>query len=120
MEAWHDGRWHAYDPDIEVAARDDTGVVSSVEDLARQPDLVRRHYAGHGDPAYVETIVAIYASSQNNLYLTYPAQSLLGPRGQRPGRMEQAAGLAIFILPLTLIAAGGALSAAAGRKTSGL
>jgi hypothetical protein len=119
MEASYDGAWHAYDPDLEVAARDDAGGVLSAGTLARQPDHIRRSYAGHGDPAYVESIVAIYASEADNGYLAYPSQSLFGPRGQRPGRIEQAAHYMIYFFPMTLVAAGIAIAALYdGKKNS--
>lgn len=120
MEASYDGAWHAYDPDIEVYARDDAGGVLSAGILARQPDHVRRSYAGHGDPAYIESIVAIYTSEADNGYRAYPARSLFGPRGQRPGRIEQAALFAVYLVPVTMIAAGIAMVAACIRKKNSL
>ncbi|MBI5343660.1 MAG: hypothetical protein HZB63_10195 [Deltaproteobacteria bacterium] len=120
MEARHDGSWHAFDPDLEVVVRDEAGVVLSAEALARRPDLVRRSYSGRGDPANIESIVAIYASTANTEYMTYPAQSIFGPQGQRPGRVEKAAHFAVFIIPGSMIAAGAALSAAAHRKTAAI
>jgi hypothetical protein len=116
MEARYDGGWHAYDPDLEVAARDDAGAVASVEALERRPDLVRRSYAGRGDPAFVATVAAIYASTGNNQYLTYPAQSIFGPPGQRPGRVEQAAQSSAILLPAALIAVAAALAADGKRR----
>lgn len=119
MEARYDGKWHAYDPDFEVVARDESGAVESVETLERQPDLVRRLYAGRGDEAFLETIIAIYASAENNAYFLYPAQSLFGPPGQRPGRVEETAGYLVFLLPVVPAAAGFALIAAGLRKEGG-
>jgi len=115
MEAWHDGSWHAYDPDLEVAVRDDSGVVLGTDILVGRPDLIRRQYSGRGDSAFVEQVVKIYVSEDDNIYLEYPARNLFGPHGQRPGRIEQAGRLAIWILAGCLIAAGGALSVV-GRK----
>jgi hypothetical protein len=117
MEARHDGSWHAFDPDLEVVVRDEAGVVLSAETLARRPDIVRRSYSGRCDPANIETIVAIYTSAANNKYLAYPEQSIFSPQVQRPGRVEQAAHFAVFIIPGSLIAAGAAL-AAAHRQTA--
>jgi hypothetical protein len=111
MEARYDGGWHAYDPDLEVVVRDDSGVVADAETLSRRKDLVRRSYAGRGDSSFVETIVAIYGSTGDNLFLAYPERRLFGPSGQRPGRVEQAAQYTAFILPGALIAAGVVLMA---------
>ncbi len=116
MEARYDGSWHAYDPDLEVAARDDVGDVASAETLERRPDLIRRSYSGRGDPGYVETIVVIYRSSADNRYIAYPAEAGITTPGQRPGRVEQAAGYAAFLLPVVLIAAGGALAVGGRRR----
>jgi hypothetical protein len=116
MEARYDGGWHAYDPDLEVVARDDSGVVADAETLSRRKDLVRRSYAGRGDSSFVETIVAIYGSTGDNMFLAYPARRLFGPSGQRPGRVEQAAQFTAFLLPGALIAAGSALAAGGRRK----
>jgi hypothetical protein len=110
MEARYDDGWHAYDPDLEVAPLDETGAVASVETLAGRPELVRRSYAGRGDPAFVETVAAIYASTGNNTCLTYPAQHIVGSPGQRPGRVEQATQYAIYIVPAILLVAGAALA----------
>ncbi len=111
MEARYDGGWHVYDPDLEVVARDDSGVVADAETLSRRTDLVRQSYAGRGDPSYVESIVAIYGSTGDNMFLEYPERRLFGPSGQRPGRVEQAAHYMAFILPGVLIAAGVVLMA---------
>jgi hypothetical protein len=116
MEARYDNAWHAYDPDLEVAATDDAGVVASVATLERRPDIVRKSYAGRGDSAYIETIVAIYASVANNESLAYPADPGPATPGQRPGRVERAARLASFLLPAALIAAGAVLAAGGGQR----
>lgn len=116
MEARYDGSWHAYDPDLETVARDDAGAVACVATLERRPDIVRKSYAGRGNPAYVETIVAIYLSAANNEYLAYPADPGPATPGQRPGRVKRAASVAAFLLPAALIAAGAALAAGGGRR----
>jgi hypothetical protein len=116
MEARYDGGWHAHDPDLETVARDDAGAVASVETLERRQDIVRRSYSGRSGPAFLEDVVAIYASTTNNEYVTYPAQGIFGPRGQRPGRVEQSAHPAAFLLPAALIAVGGALAADVRRR----
>lgn len=116
MEAWYYGSWHAYDPDLEVVVRDDSGVVLGTDILAGRPDIIRRNYSGRGDSAFVEQVENIYVSEDDNIYVEYPARNLFGPRGQRPGRMEQAGRLAAWILPGCMIAAGVALAAGGRNK----
>jgi hypothetical protein len=106
MEAWYDGNWHAYDPDMEVLVRDEAGRVLSVREMAGSPDRVRRAYSVRGDPAFTDTIVGIYGNVASHRYVAYPRRSIVGDRGQRPGRVEQAAGAARFALPLAVLAAG--------------
>lgn len=106
MEAWYDGNWHAYDPDMEVVIRDETGRVLSVREVEGIPDLVQRAYSVRGDPAFTKTIMGIYGIIASHRYIAYPGRSIVGSRGQRPGRVEQAAGVARFAVPLVVLAAG--------------
>jgi hypothetical protein len=106
MEAWYDGGWHAYDPDLEVVIRDEACRVLSVRDAADSPDRIRRAYSVRGDPAFTNAIVGIFGNTVSHPYIAYPRRSIIGSRGQRPGRMEQAAGVARFAVPLVVLVAG--------------
>lgn len=118
METWYGGEWHAYDPDLEVVVRDDAGRVLSVREAAGSPERVRRSYSGRGGPAFIDTISEIYGNTAAHRYLAYPQRDIAGARGQRPGRVEQAAGIARFAFPSILMAAG-ALLARTGRNRKG-
>lgn len=119
MEAWYDNGWHMYDPDIEVEALDDAGAVAGVAELARRPDLVRRAYSVRGDSSLTETVAALYADVGDNAYLAYPENPGFATPKQRPGRIQRAAHVAVFLLPALLVAAGGALAAGGGRRRRG-
>ena len=112
MEAWYDGNWHAYDPDMEVVIRDEAGRVLSVREVAASPDRVQRAYSVRGDPAFTNTIVGIYGNIASHRYIAYPRRNVVGARGQRPGRVEQAAGVARFAVPLAFLVAGAFLTRA--------
>lgn len=116
MEGWYSGSWHAYDPDLEVVVTDEGGHVLSADGLAGKPDLIRLAYAGRGSPAFLDNLVTIYTSRQNNLAKTYPAESGITVAGQRPARVEQAARHGRFLLPVALILAGAFLAVVPRRK----
>ena len=119
MEAWYDGGWHAYDPDLEVVIRDEAGRVLSVREAAVSPDRIRRAYSARGDPAFTNAIVEIYGNTASHRYIAYPPRSIVGARGQRPGRVEQAAEVARFAVPFVLLAAGAFLIRIGNRRNGG-
>ena len=119
MEAWHDGYWHAYDPDLEVVIRGEAGRVLGVREAAGSPDRVRRAYSVRGDPAVTNAIVGIYGNIASHRYIAYPRRSIVGACGQRPGRVEQAAGVARFAVPPVLMATGAFLVRARRRRKGG-
>ena len=119
MEAWYDGNWHAYDPDMEVVIRDKAGRVLSVREMANSPDRIRREYSVRGDRAFTNTIVGIYGNTASHRYIAYPRRSIVGVRGQRPGRVEQAAEVARFAIPPVFLVAGVFLIRGGKRKEGG-
>lgn len=116
MEARYGHGWHAYDPDLEVAAKDAAGQVISAETLSEEPDVVRRAYAGRGDPAYVDNIVSIYVTRRDNTRKTYPTETGYNVRGQRPGRAEKLARDARIAVPAGLVLVGAFLVGALRRR----
>jgi hypothetical protein len=116
MEAWYSEGWHAYDPDFEVAVKDPGGLVLSAETLSGKPDLIRQAYAGRGSPAFLENLVSIYTTRNDNLWMTYPAESGITVKGQRPGRVEQAARLGRILLPTAMVLLGAFLAGVPRRK----
>jgi hypothetical protein len=116
MEAWYSEGWHAYDPDFEVAVKDPDGFVLSAESLSGKPDLIRQAYAGRGSPAFLDNLVSIYITRKDNLWKTYPAESGITVKGQRPGRVEQAARLARILLPIAMVLIGAFLAGVPRRK----
>ena len=97
--------------------RDEACRVLSGRDAADSPDRIRRAYSVRGDPAFTNAIVGIYGNTASHRYIAYPRRSIVGARGQRPGRVEQAAGVARFAAPLVLLAAGAFLIRAGKPRT---
>lgn len=116
MEAWYSGGWHAYDPDLEVAVKDPDGVVLGAETLFGKPDLLRQAYAGRGSPAFLDNLVSIYLTREDNLIKTYPEESGIAVKGQRPGRVEQAARYGRILLPTAMLLIGAYLAGVPRRK----
>jgi len=114
MEARYSDRWHAYDPDFEVLARDEDGNILSVTEAAGRPDLLRRAYSGRGPSTQTDWVLTIYTDTGDDMYVSYPPKSFFSPAGHWPGRVEQAARLARYPVPAALMAAG-ALLARPGR-----
>jgi hypothetical protein len=118
MEAWYDGDWHAYDPDLESNVVDEEGNVLSVDKAARRPDLLRKAYAKLGTTISMAQLLAIYTNIADDVYVVYPATSFFAPVGHWPGRIEQAAGYARFGIPVALLVTGVVLLAG-GRSRCG-
>lgn len=64
-ETYYDGRWHMFDPDHEVFYRMPAGHVASVEELARNPQLITKT---ESDPIGSDTrsIAKLYTTTENN------------------------------------------------------
>lgn len=116
MEAWYSGGWHAYDPDFEVTVKDPGGIVLDAETLFGKPDLLRQAYAGRGSSAFLDNLVSIYITREDNLWNTYPAESGITVKGQRPGRVEQAARQGRILLPAAMVLIGAYLAGVPRRK----
>jgi len=122
MEAWYEGGWHAYDPDIEVIVRDGNGEVYSVEHLIHEPSLLREAYSPKGDRAYVDGVVAMFTSVENNRYIPYSRRDGVGVEEQRPGWIERAGIYAATVLPAGMILTGALLARRTlfrGRRSRG-
>jgi hypothetical protein len=116
MEAWYDGDWHAYDPDLEVWIRGQNGRVLSVREAIGRVPLITEAYAGKGDARFLKSVLEIFADPSDDRYLTYPPRGLFGGSGQRPGRLEQAAGYGRYGIPAAFLAAGSLLLLAGWKK----
>jgi len=116
MESWYSGGWHAYDPDMEVIARDGTGAVLDSDSLARNAASLREAYSGRGDAAFVDNVVALYTSTGDNRFKAYPAGGGITVSGQRPGRVERAATYAKTVVPIGMILTGAAFAGVRRRE----
>ncbi len=117
MEAWYDGDWHLYDPDMEVVLTDDTGDVLSVEEAAKQEALAMQAYTREGIGEYGAKFVKMIASRENNTYMTYPPGAHSVWKAEALKLLESIAEVVKFILPVAFIFIG-ALLLRSPRKTS--
>ncbi len=106
MEAWYDGDWHLYDPDLEVSSKFGEKPVLSVAALSEDENLAAQAYAGRGDDKYVKEIAAIFASRENNTFVSDPVGSMFEWKTQVLSLFEKAAQILKFIIPALLILPG--------------
>lgn len=99
MEAWYDDEWHMFDPDLEVAPKDNSGRVLSVDELAREPERLKAYYGSHD-------AIKIIASRDNNTYMTYPPGAWFEWKTNVLFWFEKAAEFAKFIVPSCFISLG--------------
>lgn len=101
MEAYYDGGWHMYDPDMEVTALDDAGAVLSVSAVVERADLLAQAYAGPK-----AAVIPFFLSGEDNTFMSYPPGAWFIWKAQVLYLFEQAAGFAKYLLALLLLAAG--------------
>lgn len=106
MEAWYGGDWHLYDPDLEVVPVNKSGYVVSVEELSRNRGFIRDAYNGRGDDGYINKIIAIMASREDNTFVSYPVGSMFNWKAQVLLKIEQVAQVLKFIIPGLIILVG--------------
>lgn len=108
MEAWYGGEWHMYDPDFEVVVQDSSGSVMSTAALSRDEASVRNAYKDKlGSSLSLEQVVKIITSRDDNSFVSYPAGSQFEWKSQVLLRVEQAAEILKFAIPLVMILIGG-------------
>jgi len=71
MEAWYKNDWHLYDPDLELVPFLANGVVLSLDELAKEPALVRAYYQGRGTKEYIQSIADIISTREDNSFILY-------------------------------------------------
>jgi len=97
MEAWYDGDWHLYDPDMEVMPVDEKGKVLSVEALSQDRDLLQQYYGG-----VKRGVIDIIATRKNNTFMSYPIGSRFEWKTQALSILERIAQYGKFIIPFFL------------------
>ena len=106
MEAWYDGKWHMYDPDLEVVpAVHGLGVIS-VETVSREPQLIRTLYKGHGLPDDVNHIVRMFRSWEDNTFMSYPRLAHFEWKVNVLSHFERITNRLKWIIPLFMVTAG--------------
>lgn len=71
MEAWYANDWHLFDPDLEVVPVLENGRILSLDELAQSPELIQKYYMHRGTAEYVQHIVKIISSRQDNAFVLY-------------------------------------------------
>jgi len=106
IEAWYSGEWHMYDPDLEVVPEVPGRGVISVEALSREPELIRTLYQGRGSPDYVDSIVRIFISREDNTFMSYPRLAHFEWKTNVLSHFERIANRLKWIIPLFMLTAG--------------
>lgn len=100
MEAWYNDDWHLFDPDLEVVPRNAAGKILSVEQLARNSELLHEYYGDYeGTNA---SVVEILRSRENNTYMSYPPGAWFEWKSNVLFRFENLAKYLKFVVPLFL------------------
>lgn len=100
MEAWYDNEWHLYDPDLEVVPLVENQKVLSLDELAKSPDLIRKFYTGRGNDSYIESIVEIIGSREDNSFASYPRLVLFEWKSNVLFHFEKITNIMKWILPM--------------------
>ena len=115
MEAWYENDWHLYDPDLEVIPITADQKILSLDELARSPELVGRYYKGSGSKEYVDSVVEIVSSREDNSFeLYWMIEKHVAYRAER------LANIAKWVIPSILLLTGLGIYFRKNRKTYGM
>lgn len=111
MEAWYEDDWHLYDPDLEVIPVTADQKILSLDELARSPALVRQYYQGRVNKEYIDSVVEIVSSREDNSFeLYWMIEKHVAYRAER------LANIAKWAIPTIFLIAGLGISLLTGRK----
>jgi hypothetical protein len=99
IEAWYDSDWHLYDPDLEVIPLDSAGQILSLEELARDKELLNKYYGRHG-------AVEIVGARDKATYVTYPEGARFEWKSNVLVYFELLMEILKFAIPIVLIVTG--------------
>ncbi len=100
MEAWYDGDWHLYDPDLEVVPRDELGEVLSLDELARNEILREKYYGRHTNMA------ELIEQRENHLFMSAPEGARFEWKGNLLVIVERVCDWLKFLIPAGMIVLG--------------
>jgi hypothetical protein len=106
MEAWYDSDWHLYDPDLEVVPVLANQRVLSLDELSRSPELIRKFYAGRGSRQYIESIVNIIGTREDNSFVSYPRLALFEWKTNVLFHFERIASVMKWAIPVIILLMG--------------
>jgi hypothetical protein len=98
MEAWYDGDWHLYDPDMEIIPKDERGDVLSVDELSQNTELLQKFYSGPRKDA-----VPLFTTRENNTFMSYPIGARFEWKCQVLSIFEKFMNLLKWIVPIVLV-----------------
>ena len=116
MEAWYDDDWHLFDPDLEVVPLMDNQRILSLDELAKSPELIRKFYAGRGSYEYVQSIVDIISSREDNSFVSYPRLALFEWKSNLLFHFEKITNVVKWIIPLIFVSIGFLMLFRKGQK----
>jgi hypothetical protein len=109
MEAWYQNEWHLYDPDLEIMPFMDNeggGYILSLDELARSPELVRGYYQGRGTKEYIQSIIDIISTRENNSFTSYPRLALFEWKSNVLFYLEKSANILKWLMPTIFLLLG--------------
>lgn len=99
MEAWYEGGWHLYDPDLEVIPVDAQGKVLSLQELARNEELLTKYYGPH-------EMADLIRHTENHLLMEGRPGSRFEWKGNLLAIFERVTEVLKFVIPVLLLMGG--------------
>ena len=101
MEAFYDGGWHLYDPDLEVVAKNAFGKVLSLSELMEDQYLLGKAYGGPKIAA-----IPLILTTEDNTFMTYPPGTWFTWKSQVLYLAEKVANYLKYLVPLSALLIG--------------
>ncbi len=117
MEAWYENDWHLYDPDLELILFLANGAVLSLDELVKSPESVSAYYQGRGSEEYIQHIVDIISTREDNSFTSYPRLALFEWKTNVLFYVEKAENILKWLIPTIFLLLGFWLYPEKKRKT---
>lgn len=98
MEAWHENDWHMFDPDAEVVPRSENHQILSLDDLAKNLDVLHELY-----PPALGIHGSTIASREDNSFVSHPKAAYFEWKAQALLHLENILQFMKYFLPILLI-----------------
>ena len=80
--------------------------ILSLDELSKSPELIREFYAGRGSREYIESIVNIIASREDNSFVSYPRLALFEWKSNVLFHLEKIASVMKWVIPMMFLLMG--------------